>query len=337
MTEKPNFFKLGLFLLLAVVLLVAGLILFSSGVFAKEKVYYETYFADSVQGLDRGSNILLNGVQMGIVEEVDFVISDYGLSPDTETVSKYDQYIRVVFYALLDKLPRPRRPDQERLQYYIDRGLRLRLASNLITGQAYLEAVFLDPERYPIMEIPWTPQYTYIPSAPSAFRSMQASVDTILQKIGELDLQEVIDDLRQVLDRADQALADAEINAVSKKAQQLIDTLDQAVKDVQVGALREKTTALMDELRQSNRHLHDLLANPDPRRELDNLAVLIDQFNQTLRRLDQLIVSQSPELKEAIDNIRQVSENLNYFSERIKDNPSEFLLSQPPERREEQE
>lgn len=337
MTEKPNFFKLGLFLLLAVVLLVAGLILFSSGVFAKERVYYETYFADSIQGLDRGSAILLNGVQIGVVETVGFVVSDYDLTQDAEESSRYDQYIRVVFYALQEKLPRPQQPDQKRLQLYLDRGLRLRLASNLITGQAYLEAVFLDSDRYPIMEVPWQPQYTYVPSAPSAFRSMQASVDNILQKIEELDLQSVLDDLRQVLVRADQALVDAEINAVSKKAQQLIDNLDQSVKDVQVGVLREKTTALMDELRQSNRHLQDLLANPDPQRELDNLALLIDRFNQTLNRIDQLIVSQGPDLKETIDNLRQMSENLNYLSERIKDNPAEFLLSQPPERREEQE
>ena len=43
MTEKPNFFKLGVFLLIAVGLIVGGIILFGSGAFAKKKMHFETY------------------------------------------------------------------------------------------------------------------------------------------------------------------------------------------------------------------------------------------------------------------------------------------------------
>lgn len=335
MTEKPNFFKLGLFVLLGVVLLAAGLILFSSGVFGKEKQYYETYFAESVHGLSRGSAVTLNGVEIGIVEQVGFVLGDYELPGGPQGVSQYDQYIRVVFYVLEEKLPRTQ--SSQRLQVYLDRGLRLRLASNLITGQAYLEGVFLDPERFAIMDVPWTPRYTYVPSAPSAFRSMQNSLDSILRQFETLDFKQVVDNVKQVLASADRAVTEAEIGKLSSKIQRLADRIDQSISEVQVSVLREKTTALMDELRQSNRDLQALLANPDPEKKLDNLAILIDQFNRSLGRLDELIIQQSPEVEAIMQNIEQMSENLNYLSERLKDNPSEVLFSRPPARREEQE
>ena len=328
MTEEPNFFKLGLFLLLAAVLLVAGLLLFSSGVFAKKKTFYETYFDDSVHGLGRGSPVLLNGVQIGIVDQVNFVLSTYALPEDTQGVSKYDQYIRVVFYVLQDKLPRQQ--NYNRLQIYLRRGLRLRLSANLITGQACLEGVFLDPQRYPIMKVPWTPEYTYVPSAPSAFRTMQESMDRILQKLEKVDVAQIVNNTNRLLTSANQAVVDANVREISDRTVELLGSADQAVADAQISVLSNQAAALLAELRESNRDLKALLENPDMPKKLDNLAILIDRFNRTVAHIDDLVQTQTPDIEQLIENIRQVSENLNYLSERLKDNPSQVLFSQPP-------
>ena len=64
MSTKPNYFKLGLFILIALFLLVAAIILFGSGVFEEEKTLFETYFADPVPGLAPGSAVLEQGVQV---------------------------------------------------------------------------------------------------------------------------------------------------------------------------------------------------------------------------------------------------------------------------------
>ncbi|MHC4647675.1 MAG: hypothetical protein ACYTBJ_19590 [Planctomycetota bacterium] len=380
-------------------LIVGGLILFGSGAFAKEKIYFETYFADSVHGLGRGSAVQLNGVDIGVVEEVTFVLKSYDLPESQEGVSKYDQYIRVIFSAIEEELPRYETEGSERrLTIYLKEGLRLRLASNLITGQAYLEALFLDPERFPAMEVPWKPKFTYIPSAPGAFRSMQNSVDRILDKLQQIDFETVVDNVNTLLENlnkaildanveglsakarqlladadktvkslgekvqklvvdADQALIDANLRALSEKAQQLMLDADQALIDADLKALSAKVrqfvadadkavvdanvkelstvaNAFIDELRQSNQDLKKLLESPDPKEELANIPVLVDKFNQTLSQLDQLIVSQTPEVREIIENIRQLSENLNYLTERLKDNPSELLFSAPPPKQE---
>ena len=355
MTEKPNFFKLGIFILIALALIVAGLIIFGSGAFAKEKVYFETYFADSVHGLSQGSSVQLSGVKIGAVENVTFVRKSYDLPLDNEAISKYDQYVHVICSAIEENLPIP---DMEtgnranRLASFVQRGLRLRLASNIITGQAYLEATILDPERFPATEVPWKPKYTYIPSAPSTFRSMQNSLDQILDELQQVEFNTVADNVNMVLENLNQAILDASLGALSAKARQLLsdaDTslkslsekaqklvvdADQAVVDTNVKGLSTKVNVFIDELRQSNQDLKKLLENPDSKKELANIPVLVDKFNQTLSQLDQLIVSETPEVQEIMENIRQLSENLNYLTARLKDNPSELLFSAPPPKKE---
>ena len=57
MTRKANFFKLGLFVIIAFVLFAAFLIAFGAGEFMKKELIAETYFDESVQGLDIGSEV----------------------------------------------------------------------------------------------------------------------------------------------------------------------------------------------------------------------------------------------------------------------------------------
>ena len=65
-----------------------------------------------------------------------------------------------------------------------------------------------------------------------------------------------------------------------------------------------------------------------------NVAELIDQMNMTLARIDQLVLSRSPQIVEMLENFKQMSENLKNLTEELKKNPSELIFSQPPEKKE---
>ena len=110
----------------------------------------------------------------------------------------------------------------------------------------------------------------------------------------------------------------------------MVDNADQAILDSDIKEIRVKTIALVDELRQSNAALKELLAKPDSVEKLDNLPVMIDEFSKTLQKLGWILNTETPEVKRIMDNIRQLTENLNYLSEQLKDNPSQLLLSTPP-------
>ena len=125
-------------------------------------------------------------------------------------------------------------------------------------------------------------------------------------------------------------IEEAELGTLSQKMQKMVDNADQAILDSDIKEIRVKTIALVDELRQSNAALKELLAKPDSVEKLDNLPVMIDEFSKTLQKLGWILNTETPEVKRIMDNIRQLTENLNYLSEQLKDNPSQLLLSTPP-------
>jgi ABC-type transporter Mla subunit MlaD len=312
MSAKPNYFKLGLFILIALFLLVAAIILFGSGVFEKEKTFIESYFADPVAGLAPGSPVLEQGVQVGVVESISFVRHDYPVPEVTNISSPYRPLVRVVFSVQSGRIPEAEEGQkQEHMDDLVKTGLRLQLSTNILTGQGYIEAGYLDPKRFPVETYPWTPEHLFIPSAPSDFTTMKDSVDKILQRLEQIETEKIAENINDVL--------------VS---------VDKAVNDARVGTFRDQTGEFITELRQTNQDLKKLLENPTPKEDLANVAELIDQMNMTLTRIDQLILTRSPQVIEMLENFKQMSENLKNMTEDLKKNPSELLFSQPPENKE---
>jgi ABC-type transporter Mla subunit MlaD len=312
MSAKPNYFKLGLFILIALTLLVVGIILFGSGVFEKEKVFFESYFADPVSGLAPGAPILEQGVQIGVVEAISFVRHDYPLPEVTESSSPYRPFVRVIFSVQSGRVPELEiDANQKHLDALVKNGLRLQLSTNILTGQGYVEAGYLDPKRFPIEPFPWTPEHLFIPSAPSDFTTMKDSVDKILQRLEQIETEKIADNINNVLE-----------------------SVNTAVNDAHVGTLRAEAGEFLTELRQTNQDLKKLLENPTPGQDLTNIAELIDQMNMTMMRIDQLILAKSPQVIEMLENFKQMSENLKNMTEDLKKNPSELIFSQPPEKKE---
>jgi len=201
---------LGLFILIALFLLIGGLILFGAGVFEKEKIFFESYFSDPVTGLAAGSPLLEQGVQIGVVEAISFVRHDYP-SPEVEdSSSSYRRLVRAVFSVEGGRIPEVQaKENQKQLDILIKNGLRLQLSTNILTGQGFVEASYLDPKRFPLQPFPWTPDYLFIPSAPSTFTTMKDSVDSILQQLEQINTGEIAENINELLVSVNKAVNDA--------------------------------------------------------------------------------------------------------------------------------
>ncbi len=204
MSEKANYFKIGSFFLVSVVLFVIAIIIWGAGLFTSDKIYFETYFDTPVTGLTVGAPVESMGVRIGQVESIEFASAVYDIARDTTGASKYERYIRVVCSMSAEDAEKrvgslTHEQRSVRLDNLVKQGLRLRLSSNILTGQAYLEGVFLDPKRFPTLEFSWQPQHKYIPSAPGTFDTMKDSVDKILVKLEEIDVKDLADNANKLL------------------------------------------------------------------------------------------------------------------------------------------
>ena len=322
MSARANYFKIGLFVLCGAFIAVVGLMALGAGSLLQTKFYAESYFQESVQGLDIGSPIKFRGVQIGRVETITLVGAEY----PTEK-----RYVLVRFSLYRDAVGAL---SQAAVKRFVDseaeKGLRVRLAFQGVTGAAYLEADYLEAERAPWLSIDWQPDYPFLPSAPSTITRYSEAMDGILKHIEQIDIQAIGSGLEQAL---------TALNGFMKKAQ--------------VGEISQQTLQLMTELRASNRRLERMLAIAEAPvdtilqelpKTVQNLNRLTAQLNalagdlpeniaplgSTLRRLNGLLAAEQQTIEETLDNIQQVSENLRDITEDGRRYPAQMLLGAPP-------
>ena len=348
MSMKPNYFTIGVFVIVACTFLVAAIVFFGSGLFDEEKIYLETYFDGSVSGLNIGAPIELRGVRMGQVEKIAFAQSVYEMEAGSEDYLDYGNYVMVLASLDVESLPAAVTLEErtEIAKQLTARGFRLTLASSLLTGKAYLQGDYLDRDRYPVLEVPWEPKNIYISSAPGEFTTMKQSLDGILAKLEHVDTEKIGDLIEQLLVSVNQAIDDANIPEISSGVQTLVADADEAIKgfvananqvidDVNAPAIGNQIQSLFAEARQTNQHLQELLKRPQKTEsQMANVAVMIASLNRTLTRIDKLVLTQGPQVEQTLENFRTVSADLKGLTGDLKQHPSQLIFSQPPSKSE---
>ena len=199
MSLKANYFKLGLFVLGALVSGVVLLIVIGSGRWFQPKLTIESYFNESVQGLDIGSKLKYRGVAIGEVTRIGFTYNKY-----QQEIPSNKRYRYVLVEAQIEpKLLGGRvaagdltKPESAALE--VEKGLRMRLAPQGITGTSYLEIDYVEPPPA-IIPIDWKPDNTYIPSTQSTVTALLTAATDIMDHLRKLDLDKTFQHLNRLL------------------------------------------------------------------------------------------------------------------------------------------
>lgn len=306
MSQKPNYFKIGLFVVLALLILAGAIIFFGGGKFFEEKVTVETYFDQSVQGLSVGSSLEFQGVQIGNVSYIGFVFNEYKTNR---------QYVLVRAEIYGNKVAgkgkgRLYQTDKERVEGFkemINQGLRLQLASQGITGIAFLNAVYLDPERYPPLEHEWKPEFMYIPSAPGTITQITQTIEELSDSIENIDFKQI-----------------------SEEIEKLVVSLNKTVEEAKVGELSKDLKVLIMSLNSTVTELDKILKSDDAKETLANVTAITSDLRTTLNRTDRLLSSREHSLKLTMENIERVTEDARELMDLLKKYPSWVLFGNPP-------
>lgn len=356
MGRKPSYFTIGLFVIMATGLLLAAVVVFGAGVLARHERYFETYFDESITGLTLGAAVEFRGVPIGEVETITFVAGAYPSVQEDRKQADYAAFVRVVFSVPRQNMPEFAIEETDSvLDRMIAQGLRVRVNSNILTGQAYLEVNYLDPNRFAILQVPWEPINYYIPSAPSELTSMKESLDNILYSLQEIDVAGLVETFQAVLDSLNGAISDADLGQVSlemttllretrqkvkdfdareisQASQRLLASLDQAVVDANVPGLSAEAQQFITEIRRTNESLRQLLAmSPDAS---TNLPEVLARLDRALLSVDRLVSGERPQIEVIIANFREISDNLKELTESLREQPSELLFNKPPRKSE---
>ena len=182
MIQKSLYFKIGVFILLGILLLILAIIGFGAGKLFRKEIMFETYFDGSVQGLDIGSPVKYRGVKIGEVKDILVVSQEYRKNDDFNIDASYVM-IKMILYG--DSFPFLKTDGLvEKINKLVDEnGLRVKFAYLGITGLAYLEIDFVAPEDNIPLDISWKPKYIYIPSVPNTMQLVADSIDDIAKAL----------------------------------------------------------------------------------------------------------------------------------------------------------
>ena len=315
MSRKPNFFKVGVFVIIGSVILIIGIIVFGGAKFFRNKIYFETYFDESVQGLTEGAPVKVLGVQVGAVSTITFARQVY----DTNL-----SYVVVRGYYFPDTFGRNVDTEEEfatMAQKGIQKGFRLQLASQGVTGVAFLNGVYFQPDQYPRYEIDWKPKYFYIPSAPSTITTITDSITELTTSINKIDFKEIADDIQNLLEVVTNTVEDAHVAALSERVQ------DTILEFKKVATNLDSLTG-SEELRQSLKDLNKTLE--DIKTGSEDLPDVVSKLNTILNRFDSLVSSRQEEITTILENISVISEDLRRFMNIANNYPSWILFGNPP-------
>lgn len=346
MSAQAHNVKLGLFVIGAAIAGVLLLLIVGSGRWFQAKTVIETYFNESVQGLDIGSHVKYRGVSVGEVTRIGFTYNKYEQDKPMAERKRYVLVEATILGRLIGSRAGGEITKAEQVRMEIENGLRIRLAPQGITGTNYLEIDYVEPKANPELPISWDPTNVYIPSTTSTFTQFLTNIGDVLDKLEKLDVAATIQKLNTLLDSANTKVAAIDAGKISDSAARVLGKLDAKLDQLHVDQLNRESTALLAELRQSNQKLGGILEDPAWKKmpgdvgaaaaqmrklvEDPNLVRALAHLESTLTRLDRLAGGTEPDLRRTLDNLRQITDNLRDLTEEAKQNPARLIRGAPP-------
>jgi len=288
--SNPNYFRLGAFVLAAIGVLIAMILIFGSGQFFKKSFLLETYLKQSVTGLDTGASVRFRGVKIG---QVTFI----GLSGDIYEkdvpFEKRKQYVVVRMQIFGDKVT------EDQIIDFVKNDLRARVKSMGITGVNYVEFDFSpSAQEYTSLPYNWEPQDPVIPSLPSQADEIISGVQKLVSTLNHMDIEATKKRFDDLLGNLNTLMAgDGKGN----------EGLTRSIKDMNI---------IMDRIAKVT--------------EKGELEVLMRQLVGTMVDLRQTIASIQGDTSVTIENLKQASESINEFSRIASQSPSSLIWSDPP-------
>ncbi len=354
MTQKANFFKLGLFVIIAFVLFTAFLIALGAGEFMKKELICETCFNESVQGLDIGSEVRYKGLKIGVVKSI------------TSTARVYkvpSNYILVRFALTQDAyVGQTGKTSKERIKKAIAKGLRIHLAFKGLTGAAFLETDYVHGGPSTI-NVSWKPKYIYIPSRKSRIKRLGDAINQIVENFTHINIVNITTRLDKLLKTLNNKASELDMAQISLETESLLAELRITNKQISrtLGSVKMKKmlddagktfSGLSHIVQNAQQPLNDAMKNFSKTAKNTNkitsdiregfsskikyfsgdIDKMLKSMNKTSKMLETLVWINADTINKTLDNFKRTSDNLKQLSIELKHYPGRLFFEKPPER-----
>jgi ABC-type transporter Mla subunit MlaD len=230
MSTKSNNIRIGVFVVIALVLLILGLLAFGAKSYLETKTRFETLVDGEVSGLSVGSRVQLRGVPVGHVTKIDFAWNVYPESASSGIVVEFEVKTKI--------LPRTKgQTDEEVLARAVTNGLRAVVKGIGITGTSMLSVENMDPADNPVPKLDYEPNAIFIPSAHGQITRMLDALGKSLDNVQNVNFAAIGESLTNTLQsvaRLSDRLAQIDINSLTTNVNSAVVRYDKVGAKLQV-------------------------------------------------------------------------------------------------------
>jgi len=266
MAKQANRMMIGGFVVVAVILLAASLVVFGSGKFFKKTVKYILYFDGSVKGLSVGAPVLFQGVQIGSVASITLHLDPKGHKVEIPVIVDIEPH-RFEVGGGVQRTEEDRREAAKKL---VEMGLRAVLTTqSFITGQLMIECDFYPNTPVNLKHI--SKEYPEIPT-------IRSTTERLAQTLQKLDLKAMEKNLTNTLAGIDRLVNSPDLKASMSELKDILSDARGLVQNMnaRVGPLADGFDATLQDARK-------LVKNLD-----GQVKPLADNVNRTVEDFDKL-------------------------------------------------
>jgi paraquat-inducible protein B len=313
MSRKIDPTKLGLFVVSGVVALVVAIVFFGGRSMRKNTLSFDTYFNESVQGLEVGSPVKYRGVTIGTVASSD-------IAPDLRHVKvSMDLYLDdVARLHLTEGAPTPKSKTK------IPPDLRTQLVSQGITGVKFVQMDFFDVKANPVETLPFPVGEATIPSAVSTLKSLEDSIVGAVNRIPDL-----VDGVMAIMLRVNRILEDFDQKKVPDAAKLALEHVDQVMlaldgtlKDVKSSGVVGKSAATVQNVDRAVTKMNALLDKLDGEKGLFASA---QKTTDAFGDLGRNATGTTRELEATLREVREAAEAIRTLADELEKDPDMLL------------
>ncbi|ANU67123.1 MlaD family protein [Turicimonas muris] len=319
--NKKRYFIIGTTVMGLLILSLIAVAVIASPNFFRPKTYAETYFTESVNGLDVGAPVKFRGVPIGKVTEIDLSSTVY---PENHiflfSKNKSVAVVKMLLYFDEGQV-------RQELRKYIEEGLRAQTQLSGLTGTLYISLDFLNPKEFPAPKKPpvWEANYLVIPSAPSLTTQITESVSSFLSRLDKIHpdqkLMETIPNAKELianLDRIADGLNAHTLNLILTNFDKLLKTASNKISDLDVKTLKSLIA-----------QLDSTAADLDKQVGTSNIDKLMNDINSLSAKFDAMAKNNQYDVRALMLSLLQVTQNLDQLTSQLATDPSSLVRPRP--------
>jgi len=279
MSERPGATLIGIFVVGAVALAVAGVLLFGSGRFLRSGVTYVAYFEGSVKGLEVGAPVLFRGVRVGEVSDIKMEFNLKDLSVRIPVFLECNT-------SLLTKVS-GRQDPHEFFERMVKSGLKAQLQmQSIVTGKSIVALDFY-PDM-PVVLVSKDNKVPEIPTIPTTVERLSKTLEGIPMKELAAKLMSTVDGLERLVRSPEITKSLRSVDETMRDVRTLLTQVDSEIKPLGAG-VNETARAATETMKRVDRVLdmvEGILSDDSPPRyELDNTLKELTRAARSMRLL----------------------------------------------------